>query len=60
MTDEKWIALLSFFVTALTLASTFPPIAQYADWFKLAAALLSAFIGAWFGVKPARASAAKK
>ncbi len=53
MTDERWIALLSFLVTALTLVSAFPPAAQYAEWFKLAAVLVSAFVGAWFGVKPA-------
>lgn len=63
MTDAKWVALLSFIVTALALLSAFPPLAQYADWFKLAAALVSAFVGAWFGVKPvyqaSRAKAAK-
>lgn len=60
MTDERWIALLSFLVTALTLISAFPPAAAYADWFKLAAALVSAFVGAWFGVKPAVQSARAK
>ncbi len=53
MTDERWIALLGFAVTALGLLSTFPPLAQYSQWFSLGAALIGAFMGSWFGVKPA-------
>lgn len=53
MTDEKWIALLGFLVTACGILSTFPPLAQYSAWFVLAASLIGAFLGSWFGVKPA-------
>jgi len=64
MTDQKWIALLSFLVTVLTLLSGFGPLAAYGDWFKLAGAIIAAFVGAWFGVpnvaQALRVRAAKK
>jgi hypothetical protein len=63
VTEEKIIALLGFSIFAFGLLATFPPLAQYSEWFRLAASLTGAFIGSWFGVKPivqARSASIKK
>ena len=52
LTDEKILALLGFLIFAFGILATFPPLAQYSEWFTLAGALVGAFISAWFGVKP--------
>jgi uncharacterized membrane protein YbaN (DUF454 family) len=52
MTNEKWIALLGFVVTALGILGAFGPLAEYSAYFNLIAALVGAFMAAWFGVKP--------
>ncbi len=52
MTDQKWIALLGFVVTALGILGAFGPLAQYSEYFNLGAALVGAFVAAWFGVRP--------
>lgn len=54
MTNEKWIALLSFGVFALNLLSGFAPLAALKDWFILASALMGGFTSYWFGVRPIR------
>ena len=52
LTDEKILALLGFLIFAFGILATFPPLAQYSEWFRLLASLTGAFIGSWFGVKP--------
>jgi phosphatidylglycerophosphate synthase len=56
MSDEKWIALLSFVIFVLGLLAVFPPLAQWAQWLTLAASLVAGFVSYWFGVKPIRAA----
>ena len=60
MTDQKWIALLGFLVTACGLLAVFPPLVQYSQWFSLIGALIGAFVAAWFGIKPAIAASRAK
>ena len=52
LTDEKILALLGFLIFAFGILATFPPLADYSQWFVLFASLTGAFISAFFGVRP--------